>query len=192
MAEDWLSRVVIPDLYPRREDPLRPAPAAASETAPAASALSDEPQPGDLTVEITTAGARPNVIQDSLNYSIPLVANTSTPLIPRSMLVDAIGINVPSTAASSAFFGRGSVTSVSGWEVRPGIPQVFRTDNNREMWELQRTLEYIAAMLAADRGAGQLPTYRAPRVAWDASQYQLFATAAVTVAVMLFYIPVQQ
>jgi hypothetical protein len=192
VPEDWLSRVVIPDLYPRREDPLRPAPAVQPQTAPPASMLSDEPPPGDLTVNITTGGARPLVVQDALNYSIPLSANTAAPLVTRSMMVDAIGINVPSTAAVSAFFGRGAVTNVSGWEVRPGSPQLFRADNTREIWELQRTLEYIAALLAADRGGGQLPSYRAPRVAFDASQYSLFATAAVTVAIMLFYIPVQQ
>lgn len=189
---DWLSRVILPDLYPRREDPLRPASAPQPGTAPAASSVSDEPLPGDLTVHITTGGQRPLVVQDSINFSIPLSANVAAPIVNRSMMVDAIGINVPSTAAISAFFGRGAVSNVSGWEVRPGTPQVFRTDNNREMWEIQRSLEYIAAMLAADRGAEQLREYRAPRVAFDASQYTLFATGALTVAVMLFYIPVEQ
>jgi hypothetical protein len=192
VAEDWLSRVVIPDLYPRREDPLRPVPAVQPDMAPAASMLSDEPPPGDFTAILTPAGARPLIVQDALNYSIPLAANTATPLVNRAMMVDAIGINVPSTAALSAFFGRGAVTNVSGWEVRPGLPQVFRADNNREMWELQTPLEYIAAMLAGDRNGAQLRNYKAPRVAWDASQYSLFATGALTVAIMLFYIPVQQ
>jgi hypothetical protein len=189
--EDWLSRITIPDLYPRREDPLRPAAAMPPSTAPPGSELSDEPQPGDVLVSLTKGGNRPVVVQDAINYTIP-VGTSVTPLVKSSLMVDAILINVPSAAAISAFFGRGGITTTSGIEVRPGVPQIFRTDNTRELWELQRTLEFIAGILAVNSGSPILKEYRAPRVAFDASQYGLVASGNVTVAVMLFYIPAQQ
>jgi hypothetical protein len=187
---DWLSRVNIPDMYPRRDDPFQPGASIPPATAPPASLVA-EPEVSEALASITQPGSRPYAYQDAINYTIS-VGTTAVPLLNTTFPVDAILIDVPSTAVNGCFFGRGSISTGSGVEVRAGIPAFFRADNTRELWEVQRLLEFIAGMLAADRGIDPLPTFRARRVVFDASKYSLVATATVTVAVMLFYIPEQQ
>jgi hypothetical protein len=192
MAEDWLSRVVIPDLYPRREDPLRPAPATPPDMAPPAS-FSAEAQIDPVLLSITQPSSRPVVYQEAINYALT-VGTTAVPILNTTFPVDAILISVPSSGANSVFFGRGtSINTVSGSEITPGSPTLFRVDNTRELWEVQRLLEFIAAMLANDRGARSIPTFRAPRVVMDASDYALVAgVAGVVASIMLFYVPEKQ
>ncbi len=187
-VSDWLSRVYIPDVYPRLDDPFQPGAAIVPGFAPPASM--EEPAPSiQSEFQITQAGARPQSFQEGVNFAIA-VGTTPVPLLSQSFPVDTIVIDNLSTALNSVFFGRGnSITVTSGLEVVPGSPFTLRADNNREMWEIQRQLEYISGLMALDRNMPPLGPYKAKRVVFDASDYFLVAAAATTVAVMLFYIP---
>jgi hypothetical protein len=146
----------------------------------------------DFFAELTSPGSRPAVFQRALNFSI--AANTTpVPLMNQDTPCDSMVINVYSTAANSVFFGFGSgITTTSGIEIRAGLPVVVAPDNTREMWEIQKSLEYIAALMAYDRGLPALGPYRAPRVVFNAKDYFVVASAATAVSIMLFYVPEQQ
>lgn len=192
--EDWLSRVNIPDVYPRRDDPFKPSPGVVPSGAPPASYLAADQMVQAAVWDgwLTTPGTRPVVFQRALNYVI--TANTvAVPLTNGAMQCETIVLSVLSTLGTSAFFGFGSaINDTSGTEIRPGVPAIISTENGREQWELQRLFEAIAGMLAADRGYDALGPYRAPRVVFDASDYFVFATTAVPVRVMLFTTPEYQ
>jgi hypothetical protein len=189
--DDWLSRVNVPDVYPRRDDPFKPAAGTVPEGAPAASMLSAE----DLVVAsvwdgwLTSPSTRPVVYQQCLNFNI--TANVvPVPITNGAFQCDAMILDVLSTAANSVFFGFGNgITATSGIEIRPGLPVVIEASNTREQWEIQRLLEMIAGMIAAERGYNPPGEYRAPRVVFDASDYFVVATTATTVRVMLFMSP---
>ena len=191
---DWLSRVNLPDVYPRRDDPFKPPAAIIPPGAPPASQVSVQ----SLTAAniwdgwVTTPGTRPVVYQRALSYVVS--ANTvPVPLTNGAMQCETVILDVLSTLGTSAFFGFGSaINDTTGIEVRPGIPVSFSLDNDREQWELQRILEALTAILASDRGISPLGLYRAPRVVFDASDYFLFATTAVPVRVMMFLTPEYQ
>lgn len=190
-SSDWISRQTIPDLYPRKYDPWKPAGANAPDNLPpmdagAQSAVSD------FYAELTSPGSRPAVFQRALNYSI--AANTTpVPLINQDTPCDSILLDVYSTAANSVFFGFGSgITVTSGIEIQAGAPVIITPDNTREMWDLQKPLEFIAAMMAYQFGLPALGPYRAPRVVFNAKDYFVVAPAATAVSVMLFYVPEQQ
>lgn len=187
---DWLSRANIPDVYPRRDDPFRPAVAQAPPGAPPASMPGEIPGTGSVWDGwLTTPGTRPVVYQRALNYQI--TANvTPVPLTNGAMQCETIVLNIDSTAAPNAFFGFGNAITVgSGIEIRAGIPQVIGTENTREQWELQRMLEILTSMIAAQNGVPPSGVYRAPRVVFDASDYFVVAASAVTVRVMIFTSP---
>lgn len=187
---DWLSRVNIPDVYPRRDDPFRPAVAQVPAGAPPASQIGGEPSTGNVWDNwLTTPGTRPVVYQRALNYQV--TANVvPVPLTNGAMQCETIVLNIDSTAAPNAFFGFGNAITVgSGIEIRAGIPLVITTENTREQWELQRMLEILSSMIAAQNGVPSVGTYRAPRVVFDASDYFVVATGAVTVRVMIFTSP---
>jgi hypothetical protein len=188
---DWLSRANLPDLYPRTSDPFRPRPSVAPSTAPydpASSGVVGVP----ITAELTSPASRPFVYQRGLNISFS-VGVTAQPITPNRFECDAIVIDCPTTAANSVFFGYSeAISTVSGLEVRPGIPLTVSPDNTREQWELQRAIEYIAFLMAADRGLEPLPMFRSPRVVLNANDYCLVASATTAVSIMLFYIPEQQ
>lgn len=190
LGSDWLSRVIIPDLYPRKSDPFRPA---GSQPPPGTTAGA---QPSgavaDFYAELTSPGTRPYVYQRALNYSI--AANVApVSLMNQDTPCDAIIVDVYSTAANSVFFGFGSgITTTSAIEVRAGSPLVISPDNGREMWEIQKPLELIAAAFAAQSGVPASGPYRAPRVVLNAKDYFVVATALTAVSVMLFYVPEQQ
>jgi hypothetical protein len=186
--DDWLSRVNIPDIYPREQDPFKPSVGYAPTDGPAASILS-----ADLLVSgnvwdgwLTNPGTRPIVYQRALSFQV--TANTvPVPLTNGAFQCETILLDVLSTAANSVFFGYGGgITPTSGIEIRAGLPIVLTTENGREQWELQRVLEAIAGMIAAERGYNALGPYRAPRVIFNSNEYFLVATAATTVRVMLF------
>jgi len=192
--EDWLSRVNLPDVYPRRDDPFKPSPGVVPPGAPAASMVGT-----DVMVEanvwdgwVTMPGTRPVVYQRALNYIV--TANvTPVPLTNGNLQCDSIILNVDSAVLNSAFFGFGNaINPTTGIEIQPGLPVQLNADNNREQWELQRILEAIAGMIAAERGYNALGLYRAPRVSLDASDYSVVATVATTVRVMLLLTPEYQ
>ncbi len=190
--DDWLSRQNIPDVYPRRDDPFRPAVGVVPAEAPPASYVSpDQLTQGDVWSDwVTTPGTRPVVYQRALNYQI--TANvTPVPLTNGAMQCETIILDIDSTAAPNAFFGFGNaVNTVSGIELRAGNPVVISTENTREQWEIQRLFEAIAGMMAAQMGiTTSLGFYRAPRVVFDASDYFVVAASAVTVRVMIFTTP---
>lgn len=193
-VSDWISRVTVPDMYPRREDPFRPPAAIIPPGAPGA--FGAPPVEGvegvDLFAEITRPGMRPYVYQRGINYQ--LTANvTPIPLMPSRFEVDTVVLDVFSTAANSIFWGYGSSVSVnSGQEVRPGLPITIAPENTREQWELQRCLEMLALIHAEERGLPTLGQYRAPRVVLDASNLFIVAAAATAVSVLLFLVPEQQ
>lgn len=151
--------------------------------------------PPMLPAVLTAPGVRPVVYQKAVNYSIS-VGTTPVNLLnnqPGKMDCDSFLIDCPSSAGNSVFFGYGSgVTTTSGIEIRPGLPQFFSPDNVREPWELQRCLEYIAGIIGRWFRFPTLDSYRAPRVVVDAGQWYLVATTTTTIAVMLFQVPEQQ
>lgn len=103
------------------------------------------------------------------------------------MEVDAIVIDVYSTAVNSVFLGYGSsVTVLNGTEIRPGLPVEMTADTERQLWELQGPLEMIAAMMAIQSNAPQLGQFRAPRTVFDPSQWWLVAPANTSVTILLF------
>ena len=188
---DWLSRVNIPDVYPRRDDPFRPAAAEIPAGAPPASMLSAE-QLVSVNVWdnwLSTPGTRPIVYQRALNYQLS-AGTTPLPLTTGNMQCETIILDVDSTIGNSVFFGfSSSITTGAGIEVRPGLPVTLSIDNNREQWEIQRVLEAMAGMMAAQGGYNALGSYRAPRVVFDASDFFVVAASTTTVRVMLFLTP---
>jgi hypothetical protein len=200
-GDDWIDRQVIPDVYPRADDPNVPASFIPSPTGSPSSGPTMAPAPGtDLYASsITTPGVRPIVYQRALNFSIQ-VTDTPTPIQAGSLQVDAILISVPSSSLNSTFFGFGAgISSTNGGiEVQPGIPQFYSPGNTREQWELQRLLEAIAAMIGfaigQAEGAPAIPTpgqFKSPRVVLNAHDYYLVNAATITqnVSVMLFTVP---
>ncbi len=192
--DDWLSRVNLPDVYPRREDPFRPGPGVIPPGAPPASQFSPE-QLTSVNVWdewLTTPGTRPVVYQRALSYMLTADV-TPVPLTNGAMQCETIVLDILSTLGVSAFFGFGNAINItSGVEIRPGLPITISTENTREMWEIQRVLEAIAGMLASERGITGLGTYRAPRVVFDASDYFLVAASPVPVRVIIFTTPEYQ
>ena len=192
-TEDWLSRLNYADIYPRKEDPFRPSAGNVSFSSPAASMFTPEElttNPDIYRDYVSIPGSRPFVNQRASNFQITLAANVAQPLQSGPFICDTIVIDVLSTAANSVFLGYGGgVTTTSGIEVRPGLPLVMQPENTREMWEIQRLLEAILAIQAADRGIPPLGLYKAPRVVFNANEFWVIATAATTVAVMLFMVP---
>lgn len=179
LGSDWLSRVTIPDLYPRKADPYRP------RGVPG--------QPGgeivDVGAQLTTPGARPFVYQRALTYTIT-AGVASVPLMNQDTPCEVIILDVYSTAANSVFVGYGSgVTTLSGLEIRAGLPVSLAVENNREQWELQRSLEVLATIIAIQAGMSGLGPYRAPRVVFNARDWYLVATAPTAVSVTLFHVP---
>lgn len=192
IGSDYLSRQTMPDVYPRRSDPFRPA----AEKNPGCNFAPGTIPPGwEIIANCLTAPAqRPTVIQRATSTSVtaPLAPST-IPVANSRFECDSMLFDVISTGANSAFVGFGStVTTGNGIEIVAGTPIILIPDNTRELWELQRVLEYIAAMMAADRGLPCLPMYRAPRVCFDASNWYLTAPAAINVSVTLFHIPQDQ
>lgn len=196
--EEYFNRVILADVYPRKEDPFRPGRGAIPGGAPAASMVSPEElaaiQSGQAPIQLllTPPGQRPVVFQTAANISLS-VGTTPTAFQNSQYQCDGFMVSVDNTLTTSVFIGYGSgVTVLSGIEVQPGIPQLFAPDNNREMWELQRGIEQIAAMMALFLGYSPLDTYRAPRVVFDASKFYAVATATVNASIMLFNVPEQQ
>jgi hypothetical protein len=190
---DWLSRVTIPDVYPRRDDPFQPGGAVIPLDAPGPSMIS----PGDTVSTdiyndwVTTPGVRPVVYQRALNFSVNVTAVPQPIAVSGQFQCDSMVISVP-TGGNSVFFGYGSgISSTSGIEIKAGVPLALTADNDREQWELQRVLEAFTAMMAADRGYQPLGLFRAPRVVFDANGYFLVCAAGLTqtVGIMLFNIP---
>jgi len=191
MAEDWLSRVNIPDVYPRRDDPFKPKAGYIPTDAPPASYLTPEQlSTGSAWEEwYTVPATRPIVYQRAVSYSIN-VGTVALPLANAIFQCETIMLNVLSTAANSVFLGFGNgVTVTSGIEIRPGIPVALEAVNEREMWEIQRLLEAIAGMMATERGYNAMGPFRAPRVVFSANDYYVIAAAATTLRVMLFTTP---
>ncbi len=192
--DDWISRITIPDLYPRKEDPYRPSGGGAPSYGPPGSMIE-----GPVTADInafdgwmTTPSVRPVVYQRALNFN--LTADVGPlPLANGGFQCDTIILDVLSTAANSVFWGYGSSINITtGQEVRAGLPIVVAADNTREQWEIQRLLEMIAAMIAAERGFPAPGPFRAPRVVFNASDIYVVAAAPTNVRVMLFLAPEYQ
>lgn len=193
--DDWISRVNIPDVYPRRDDPYRPPAAHIPPGSPAGSYL----DPSAIAAAdvwagwLTVPGTRPIVYQRALNFIV--TANvTPVPITNGNMQVETLIFNIDSTVGNSAFFGfSSSITPTTGIEIRPGTPFPIVLSQDREFWELQRVVEAMAGMMAASLNIpGTLGPYRAPRVVFDASDFFITATVATTVRVMLFLTPEYQ
>jgi hypothetical protein len=138
---------------------------------------------------LTQPGQRPIVFQRAANYQIAVGTNP-VPVANSSFQCDTMVFSVPA-GGTTCFVGFGSaVTTSSGIPIIGGTaPTAISPENTREPWEVQRLLEAIAAMIAAERGYNSIGAYRAPRVVFDANDYFLVSTAAQTVAVMLFFVP---
>lgn len=179
----WWERATNPDLVTRglnvgsgpptvAPDPTAPPPASAAAAAP----------------WLTQPSQRPFVYQRFLSFNV--IANTPSVQIANFRLeVEAIIFNVYSTGALSVFWGPAGVTTATGIEVQPGVPAPLSIDQAREQWELQRSLEHIAALLAIQSGNQPLAAYKAPRVVFDLSTIWLASTAAQAVTVMAFLPP---
>jgi hypothetical protein len=194
---DWIDRIVLPDLYPRKDDPFRPASAVIPPNAPASSMNPAESQVSQDVYQgwITDQAMRPVVYQRAITFNINVTAS-AVPISNQAFQADTIILDVISTAANSVFFGYGSgVTPTNGIEIRPGIPISIQPENTREMWELQRVIEAIAGMLAAPSGYNPIGKYRAPRVVFNANEYYVVGPANVTsttLAVLMFTVPEAQ
>jgi hypothetical protein len=190
LGSDWISRVTIPDMYPRISDPFQPAGANPPQNLPPD--LASNPAIADFYAELTSPGSRPGVFQRAMNFTI-VAGLAPVALMNQDTPCDAMIIDVYSTAANSVFFGFGSgVTITSGIEIQAGNPLILSPDNMRENWEIQKPLEFIAALMARQMGLPALGPYRAPRVTLNANDYFVVAAAATNVSVMLFYVPEQQ
>jgi hypothetical protein len=191
-VSDWISRITVPDMYPRKEDPFRPPAAIIPPTSPGSIIAPEEEAGADLYASITRPGMRPVVYQRGINYQ--LIANTTPiPLMPSRFEVDTVVIDVFSTALNSVFWGYGSgITVNSGQEIVPGAPVTIGAPNTREQWELQRSIEILATITAFERGLPVPGDYKAPRVVFDASALFIVAPAATAVAVLLFFVPEMQ
>jgi len=188
---DWLSRQIIPDMYPRKDDPFQPAITAPQVNPPGApTAPAGSSSVTDLFSNLTVPGSRPIVIQRGVSFQFNV---TTTPTAITNQPFYQILLNNPSTSGSSVFFGFGNgITTTSGEEVRSGLPQVFSADNTREQWEVQRPLEVICNMMAYYFGLPGLASYRAPRIVWNCNDWYLVAGGSVTIAITLFYTPEMQ
>jgi len=197
--QEWVQRINLVDLYPRRQDPFMPPVAVTPATGPAASFQTEEELRAQLgaaqdpiSILLTQPGQRPTVYQRAANFQFNADV-TALPISNLQFLCDTIVIDVPSTAGASVFFGFGNgITIASGIEVRPGLPIAIQPENTREQWEIQRLLEMIAYMMAIDKGFNMFNSYKAPRVAFDASQWFIVAAAPLAIRIMLFTIPEQQ
>lgn len=187
--DGWLSRQIIPDKYPRQDDPLKPAVTAPQVNPPGPQAPTQPQSVTDIFQNLTMPGSRPIVIQRGVSFTLnPGV--TPIPITNQPFYCETIDLAVPSTAAQSIFYGFGSsVTTASGKEIRPGLPQSFSTQNTRERWEEQRPLEVICNILAYYFGIPGLAAYRAPRVVFNTNDWYVVSTAATPVAVTLYYTP---
>ena len=202
-GNDWVDREVVPDVYPRKRDPysaggVLQAPAG---TPSAGMDFTGNPLADIFNNAITTPGQRPVAYQRALSQTIA-VTDSPIAIQPGTFDCDAIMISVPSSSLNSTFFGFGSsVSSSSGIEVVPGVPQIFRPENVREQWEIQRLLEYMAAVLGVFVGQslfGQtippLGQFMSPRVVLNAHDYYLVnaPTISQNVATLLFNVPLFQ
>lgn len=188
-STDWLSRVTIPDMYPRLDDPFQPSAGAVPPGTP----MAQGEIPNPISVQLTQAGMRPTVVQRATQFALTTGVLTPLAIVANRLEVDAITIDNPSSNAASVFFGFGSSTSTtSGLEVVPGIPLTIGPDNQREQWELQRVLEFMAALMAVSQSATGLPPYKSPRVVLDASNWFVITAGALTFSVTLWFIPEQQ
>jgi hypothetical protein len=192
-VSDWLSRITIPDVYPRHQDPFSPGPAVPPTSAPPAAPPPQTIGPTDIySGWITLPSRRPYSYQRALNMQVTVPATPAppVPVLNSNFMCETMMFSIPSSGANSVFFGYGnSVNTASGREIRPGSPVSFSVDNTREFWELQRMLEAMAAMIAAQSGWQPPGTFLAPRVVFNAAEYFLTASVQTTLAVMLFYTP---
>jgi len=137
---------------------------------------------------LTQPAMRPTVTQRFLQFNAT-AGTTATPLSNQRQEAIAIIFDVYSTAGASAFWGSAGVTTTTGIEIRPGLPGVLSLDQVREQWELQRGLEHIGALLAANLGGDPMGPYRAPRVILDLSTIFLVSVAAQNISVVAFLPP---
>jgi hypothetical protein len=207
-SEKWLRRIVLPDLpggYPAgaaaavaaRSSVICPpgtirAPAGAAAFAAGGGQAAADPArdpSAELLGQLTQPGGRPAVIQRAMNFQLS-VTTVPQPLLNQPFYCETIVLDVVSSAANSVFFGFNSaVTSSSGMELRAGQPIALRTENQRELWELQRSLEYLAALMARDRGLEPPAPFKSPRVVFNAADLYVVAAATTALAVVLFQIP---
>jgi hypothetical protein len=200
---DWVDRQVIPDVYPRKTDPFRQAGILNAPAGTPGAGPDTQLMPGvDIYADaITQPGVRPVAYQRAFNLTLA-VTDQPVAIQAGTFQCDAILVDVPSSSVNSAFFGfGGGVTSASGIEIRPGIPQFFSPDNVREQWEIQRLLETITAlmgfMVGLQSGLPPIPgpgKFMAPRVVMNAHDYYVVNATGITqtIAVMLFTVPEYQ
>ena len=198
---DWVDREVIPDVYPRKDDPYQPVEMLTSPVGTPTALPTDGlgSTLGDIYKgNITTPAVRPVVYQKAFNITVP-VTDAPIAIQAGTFQCDAILVSVPSTSVNSTFFGYGSnISSTNGGiEVRPGFPQFYSPDNIREIWEIQRVVEELAALMAAmiqiqtGMNPGTIGPFMSPRVVLNAHDYYLVNATGISqnVAVMLFTVP---
>lgn len=185
----WYERATMPDLITRGlnvgSGGVLQAPDVSGTGAPA-------PDAGPpMAPWLTNPGMRPTVLQRFVNFQV--TANTPAVRVSDSRF-ECIGVilNIYSTAGASAFWGAPGVTVTTGIEIRPGIPAFIGLDQDREMWELQRQLEHMGAMMASQGGFEIMAPYMAPRVIIDLNAIALASVAAQPVAILAFLAPEYQ
>jgi hypothetical protein len=186
--DSYFNRNILVDVYPRKDDPFKPsvAPGAIDQGPGGDSALA-----ALVAGFVTPPGQRPVVYQRGLNFNFAVTA-VPQPLQANRYDVDSFVIDVPATAANSVFVGFAGVTATSGLECRAGIPIEIATDNTREQWELQRSLEALVAMLAYQNGLPLPFAFKSPRVVFNLADIFIVAAANTNISVMAFNVPEMQ
>jgi hypothetical protein len=116
---------------------------------------------------------------------VPAPVNAALSL---SSLISTIAFSVPTGAANSVFLGPdASVSITTGLEIPPGIVQQYRTNNERELIELESPLLSILFQVLCFFGIkNQVQGEEVPLVVWDLSQMYLVATAPTAMVVGTF------
>ena len=123
---------------------------------------------------------RPTLYQTISNFVI-VVGNTPTPIssiTTKSDLITSFVLSLDAGAANNVFWGDQNVTINTGIEIVRGAgPLLFAIDDQRQIYESQYPLMFIAEALGCKPNQG----YGVPYVVWDLSQIYLIAAAATNV-----------
>jgi hypothetical protein len=128
---------------------------------------------------------------EQLFVNFPLLVNTvPTPLNPSQDInsyVQSFFVCNPSTNANSVFWGDGGVSLISGIEILIGTTQQFVINQERQLYEIQDSIDGILAFLASQNPNCQIQSniMKVPVIVWNPANIFLTTSVATTVAVCI-------